>query len=246
MKRHKWLVFTAVALTASSIMLYAGRYAAYGDSKAMFMLLLDNLAFLPLQVLLVVLIIERVLSIHERSQLLQKLNMVIGTFFSELGSRLLGELTNCVRNQDEVRKRLSVNSNWTANNYRNSLLFVKTFDYKIDLSAPGLDGLREMLLDKRGLIIMLLANPNLLEHERFTDLLWAVEHLMEELAARSSLDNLPDSDRQHLAGDVQRVYALLTAEWLLYCQHLQCAYPYIFSIIVRTHPLQANPSPTVV
>ena len=29
----------------------------------------------------------------------------------------------------------------------------------------------------------------------------------------------------------------LTVQWLLYCRHLQTAYPYIFSIMMRTHPL---------
>jgi hypothetical protein len=68
---------------------------------------------------------------------------------------------------------------------------------------------------------------------------------MEELAARPSLENLPAADREHLAGDVKRVYGHLAGEWLRYARHLQQAYPYIFSILVRTHPLQPNPSATV-
>jgi len=31
-------------------------------------------------------------------------------------------------------------------------------------------------------LLGLLGNPNLLEHDSFTDLLWAVFHLMEELS----------------------------------------------------------------
>ena len=63
--------------------------------------------------------------------------------------------------------------------------------------------------------------------------------------ARSSFDGLPPSDLDHLAGDIRRVYSQLTIQWLLYCRHLQTAYPYIFSIIVRTHPLQNSPSAIV-
>jgi putative ATPase len=92
---------------------------------------------------------------------------------------------------------------------------------------------------------LMLANPNLLEHERFTDLLWAVSHLLEELTARTSLEDLPPSDVAHLAGDVRRVYSQLTLQWLLYCRHLQASYPYIFSIMARTHPLQDSPSAVV-
>ena len=77
------------------------------------------------------------------------------------------------------------------------------------------------------------------------DLLWSVSHLLEELAARDSLNELPQTDLDHIANDVRRVYSSLTVEWLFYCQHLHRAYPYIFSIVVRTHPLQESPSAVV-
>jgi hypothetical protein len=53
----------------------------------------------------------------------------------------------------------------------------------------------------------------LLEHDSFTDLLLAIFHLSEELAARDTLDGLPQSDYEHLAGDIKRAYTLLIREW---------------------------------
>ena len=44
---------------------------------------------------------------------------------------------------------------------------------------------------------------------------------------------------------ILRVYERLTAQWILYCGHLQGSYPYIFSIVSRTHPLQERPDPVV-
>ncbi|MHC4479626.1 MAG: hypothetical protein ACYS8K_05200 [Planctomycetota bacterium] len=64
-------------------------------------------------------------------------------------------------------------------------------------------------------------------------------------AARKSFEDLPDTDFEHLAGDVERVYSQLTEAWLRYCEHRQSAYPHIFSILARTHPLQEHPDPTV-
>ena len=49
--------------------------------------------------------------------------------------------------------------------------------------------LREFLLAKRPFILALLQNPSLLEHDTFTDLLWAVCHLTEELECRSDIRN---------------------------------------------------------
>ena len=52
-------------------------------------------------------------------------------------------------------------------------------------------------------MLSLLENPNLLEHDSFTDLLLAIFHLSEELAARDTLVGLPQSDYEHLAGDIK-------------------------------------------
>ncbi len=100
--------------------------------------------------------------------------------------------------------------------------------------------------DQRQFVLRLLENPNLLEHERFTDLLWAVLHVEEELEARTTLSDLHPSDRAHLEIDVRRAFNLLLAEWVLYVRHLKEDYPYLFSLVVRTHPFQAAPSAEVV
>ena len=91
----------------------------------------------------------------------------------------------------------------------------------------------------------MLSSPTLLEHDRFTDLLWAVTHLDEELAARLSFEDLPDSDLEHLAIDIQRFYDHLTSEWLDYVEHLKENYPFLYSLVLRTHPFQENPSAIV-
>jgi len=75
-----------------------------------------------------------------------------------------------------------------------------------------------------------------LEHESFTDQLWAVFHLTEELAYRSRLDDLPESDCAHINGDIKRVYLSLIIEWLAYLKHLKSDYPYLFSLALRLNP----------
>jgi len=94
-------------------------------------------------------------------------------------------------------------------------------------------------------LLGLLENPNLLEHESFTNLLWAVFHLTDELAHRSDLVKLPDTDYQHLAGDMKRVYHQLIIQWLNYMKHLKQDYPYLFSLAMRTNPFDINASVVV-
>ena len=85
----------------------------------------------------------------------------------------------------------------------------------------------------------------MLEHESFTDLLWAVFHLTEELDNRKDVTQLPDSDYDHLSGDIKRAYSLLISAWLAYMGHLKTDYPYLFSLAVRTNPFDPQASPEV-
>ncbi|MCX5676677.1 MAG: hypothetical protein NTX87_16910 [Planctomycetota bacterium] len=245
MKRYVYWLIVAAALVAASALLYGVHYCLFADWDHIVSYFFIDLAFLPIEVLLVGLIIERLLAYRERRRLLHKMNMLVGMFFSELGTRLLGLLTPCVTNRDAVRAMLSLSADWTPDRFRTALHQAASFDYRVDAARLNLAALRQTLLENRDMLVLLLGNPNLLEHERFTDLLWAVFHLMEELAARPALDGLPPSDLKHLEGDVQRVYGALAVEWLRYGRHLQRAYPYIFSVIVRTHPLQDHPSAIV-
>lgn len=96
--------------------------------------------------------------------------------------------------------------------------------------------LQDYLVDKRGFLLNLLQNSNLLEHEPFTKLLWAVFHLTEELAEREDVNCLPETDYRHLAHDMERAYTLLVSEWLTYMKHLKGEYPYLFSLAMRTNP----------
>jgi hypothetical protein len=114
------------------------------------------------------------------------------------------------------------------------------YDYSIEIEAGALNDLREFLLEKREFLLRLLENPNLLEHDKFTDMLWAITHLTEELSHRGGVYELPASDYKHLAGDVKRAYQRTIAEWLEYMEHLHASYPYLYSLAVRTNPFDPD------
>ena len=100
-------------------------------------------------------------------------------------------------------------------------------------------------MSRKPYVMNLLSNPSLLEHESFTDLMWATSHLAEELAYREDFGKLPDTDYAHLAVDIARAYRLLVAEWVHYARHLKDNYPYMYSLVVRVNPFCAHASPIV-
>ena len=237
-KRYGWFIGLAAMLLISSLSIYVAHYLIFKDSHHIFVFLLHEIAFLPIEVLLVGLILERILERRERRIRLQKLNMVIGTFFSELGNDLFRGLTQPIDNIGEAVQSLGVQGKWKAAEYNNALNFLKKFRFEINAERLDLLSLREMLASKRDLLVMLLGNPNLLENEEFTELLWSVFHLLDELWARTSLEDIPKEDLNHIVQDVRRVYRRLTREWIRYCRHLQQAYPYMFAFVVHTHPFR--------
>jgi hypothetical protein len=115
-------------------------------------------------------------------------------------------------------------------------------DYKIDSRIGDLKGLQAFLISKREFLLGLLENPNLLEHDEFTELLWAVFHLAEELSHRPTVEGLPETDYNHLSGDIRRAHRCLVREWLSHMEHLKNDYPYLFSLAVRTNPFDPNAS----
>jgi hypothetical protein len=77
---------------------------------------------------------------------------------------------------------------------------------------------------------------------RFTDLLWAVFQIKEELGMREeNLEHLPEADYLHLAGGVKRAYSHIAIEWLAYAMHLKGELS--VSLLARSadHPLQSGP-----
>ena len=161
------------------------------------------------------------------------------------GNHLIGNLICALDNRDEVFDCLTVNQSWSARDFKQARLCAANVRINAECEGVDLDKLRTFLIEKRGFLLRLLENPNLLEHDEFTDLMWAVFHLAEELEARTDIKNLPETDREHLAIDIQRVYGNLVVEWLSYLEHLKKKYPFLFSLVLRTHPFQTEPSPVV-
>jgi len=245
MRRYWNLIILAVILIAISALLYFVHYLIFRDVHHIFIYMVGDLAFLPLEVFLVVVVIERVLANREKQAIMQKLNMVVGAFFSEVGNDLLQRLLVSFEKSGDTSRHLAVKQNWSRADFNKAMAFARTVDGEADFTSLDLYGLKKFLVQKRQFLLALLENPNLLEHERFTDLLWATFHLTEELESRESLTGLPEADIKHIAGDTQRVYRQLIVEWLFYVEHLKSKYPYLFSLVARTHPFQEHPSPVI-
>lgn len=234
-KRETWQL--ALVLLLATVVLHAGHYLIFRDLRQLSFYFLLDVAFTPVSVLVLTLLVDRLLSERERAGRRHKMNMVVGVFISELGRPLLGLLRDLLAPGQELLSALEV----TTRNTEREILGIAdracSLPMNITLEPADMTALQTLLDEHEDLTLRLLANPVLLEHEDFTDVLWAVVHLGEELKARPSFDDLPPTDLAHLQGDTQRVYRRLLRQWLQYLAHLKQYYPYLFSFAVRACPL---------
>jgi hypothetical protein len=245
MKHIRWKILFGASMIGLSVTFYLIHYFIFRDANHIILYLIGDTAFVFIQVLLVTLIIDEVLALRQKRAMLEKLNIIIGSFFSEVGKELLISMSAFDPSSKRIGQDLVVTERWTLPEFIETSNRLKKYTYDIDIKRGDLDYLKQMLIKERTFLLRLLENQNLLEHDTFTNLLMAVFHLTEELESRTDVRDLPQADMKHIANDVKRVYTLLVSEWLDYMKHLKENYPYLFSFAMRTNPFDQNASPEI-
>lgn len=229
-------LITGIFLLVLSFTIYFAQIMIFNKTEDTFFYLLQDIAFIPVQILIVTIIVNELMARSEKRSMLKKMNMVIGAFFSEVGTELLRHFVTYDMNCEEMKKELAIDSIWDENRFRNAVQYVKRHNYCLSCEGGALLELKAFLASKRTFMLSLLENQNLLEHTSFTDMLWAIFHLTEELDYRKNVECLSKTDCEHVIGDIKRAYGALVEEWLLYVFHLKTDYPFIYSLVTRVNP----------
>jgi hypothetical protein len=235
-KLFNWQFKLAAGLLLLSALFYLTHYLIFRNGMTILDWFINNLAFIFINVLIVTLILQRLLEYREKEAVMKKMNMVIGTFFSEVGVEAMKMFSRMDRDLPALGKKLLVSKGWSDKDFAEAIKNISSGDVAIENIQGVLPDMKNFLLERRAFLLGLLQNPNLLEHESFTELLWAVFHLTDELAHRKTFENAAEPDLKHLDGDINRAYKLIIIHWLYYMKHLKIDYPYLFSLAVRTNP----------
>ncbi|MFA5268781.1 MAG: hypothetical protein WC379_12495 [Methanoregula sp.] len=238
----RWKLAAGIGLVALSIILYTAHFLIFQDAHHIMIYLLGDIAFIPLEVLIVTLIIDQMLESREKTQRMEKLNLVIGTFFSTTGTPLLTILSRADPCSETLRSSLVIRDSWSDKEFAAVKSTVGNYACGVKEDRLDLEAMRAFLLDNEEFMMRIVENPMIFEHESFTDLILAISHLTEELKSRASLSDLPPEDIAHLGGDCKRVYSLLVPEWVRYMEYLRSNYPYLFSLAMRKNPFDSSAS----
>jgi hypothetical protein len=225
-----------IGLLALSAVIYGCQIILFRDSRDTAFYLLQDWAFLPVQIAVVTIAVGKISGEREKRERISKTKMLASSFFSELGDELLRRLLRCAPDLSNLASALQIQPSWRAAEFRAAASAVERGTPVLRCGAEDLEDLRALLQRKRLELLVIASNPALLEHEEFTDMLWAVFHLTDELGARESLQNLPEADAEHLNLDAERVLRALLVNWLCNMDHVRAEYPYLFAMELGRSP----------
>lgn len=240
MKKYSKGIAISLGFIALSAILYSLHFYIFRDSHHIFLYLLGDIAFLPIEVLLVSVIFQKIIEDKDKKEKPKKVNMLLGVFFSESGVELMRLFIHNDKNLKQFQNVLLIKPDWTSKDFKIAIKAIKGFDFHLGFDESSLMIIMEFLSAKRNHLLMFFENPILIEHDTFTDLLLALSHVEQELSIRKDLMSTPVKDHKHIVLDIERVYKLLFVEWLQYMNHLRKCYPFLYSFSVRTNPFDPN------
>ena len=237
MKRVVNNTLLILILSISSASIYFIQIMIFHNQEDTYFYFFQDLAFIPIQVLIVTLLLNKLIKIIGDYQNRKKVNVIISAFFSELGTSIVCEFSRFNENLDEVCEIIDHSD--FKRNINDTKKKIKDFTIKIYVTADTLENLANILTSKKSYLVSMLENSSLLEHDSFTDMLWSVFHIADELQTRD-LKNLSQADLNHLSQDILRAYRLIILEWMNYMKYLNAEYPYLYDLALRKTPFNLN------
>lgn len=227
MKKCKHYIFISLVLILLSLAMFYVHYAIFGQLENTLYYSFMSICIIPINILTVTIVFEKLMERQKKIERLGKLNMLVGLFFSDVGYSLLKIFSQA----DNDIYDLTID----YNNIKSARAAFKAHKHNIIWEKIDYTELQQIVLDSKDVLSSLLSNENILEHEKFTNLLLALMHLRDELVLLRFSD-LSYDDCLHVRGDVIRVYVALTAQWIEYLEHLKVKYPYMYTGAIKLSP----------
>lgn len=229
MKKIRYYFVISFILIALSAVMFLIHYLVFGQALNTAYYSLMNLCFIPINSLVVTIILEKLIDYRAKKDRIEKINMLVGIFFTEVG----GNLMHLIIDSDKDAKNYITNFE-DLNNIKKCL---NEYDYKVDMNNIDLCSIKNILLENNNLFVTLISNENVFQHQIFTDLLMSVVHLRDEIIFMEKDDNL-ELNINHLENDVIRVYKNISIQWISYLEYLNKSYPFLYNNAIRVNPFK--------
>lgn len=201
-------------LLCASALLYAIHYLIFRDLHHLAIFGLHELAFVPLEVILVTLGLDQLVEKTHREEARSKVSIIETLYFNESGGTMLRYLASFDPDAARLRELLQVTEDWHSSDFRQAIRQLKSYPFLLDLDRIDFFGLHYHLSQRHEYYRSMLENPALTQSEAFTEMIMKIYLLWEELDGRTNLYQLPEKDRSYLAELLHEIYRELTEYWL--------------------------------
>ena len=174
-------------LLCASALLYAIHYLIFRDLHHLAIFGLHELAFVPLEVILVTLGLDQLVEKTHREEARSKVSIIETLYFNESGGTMLRYLTSFDPDAARLRELLQVTEDWHSSDFRQAIRQLKSYPFLLDLDRIDFFGLHYHLSQRHEYYRSMLENPALTQSEAFTEMIMKIYLLWEELDGRTNL-----------------------------------------------------------
>lgn len=212
-----------IILFVTSIVVYGLQMLIFKDPKTTGFYFLQDVAFMPLTIVIATVMIGAIFEEHDKKERIERTKMLTSAFFTEVGEELLQLL---VEASDSYKQMTDLFDD--VPDEAELKMHIKDMKLHVKLTSERAIELRNTLDVHYMFITINASNPALLEHEKYTDMLWSIYHLRDELKMRD-LDRMTKEERKHLEIDATRVLNNLLINWVSHVRYVQKEYPYFYA-----------------
>ena len=145
-KRLSWKLKFSILMVLLIIIIYGSNYLVLGDAEHIISYVWTHLGFIPVDILLVAFLLDEIIERKEKEAMLEKLDMLMSTFFSEVGNELINQLSTVNKYKASTENLKSI-KNWEDKDYENKLNELKSSTVDFSAIDMGLED-REEFLEK--------------------------------------------------------------------------------------------------
>lgn len=219
-----------------SAIIYLIHYLLFSNFYETLSSIILSLAYVPIGILYQTYIINKILETRERLKSEKKINVIIGSFYHEIGNQLINELIVGDNNIGAMREYFYMDDSWTPLNFERLERLLEDYICDIEFGVVEIGKLALFLDERDDFILRLITNPSLSECDRFNELLMSLLHLRDELQNKYYDNKLNECELDHVKNDLCKTYRYLVIEWVDYIKHLRDYYPFLYQKALRASP----------
>ncbi|MDO4619497.1 MAG: hypothetical protein Q4B09_02645 [Lachnospiraceae bacterium] len=200
-------------LLLMSAVVYGIQLLIFHDPNTTEFYILQDIAFLPISIAVATVVIGQYVDSREKQERREKTQMLTSTFFTEIGIELLELLLPLTTDKETVNAlldRMDIDDDKTLDELRP---VIRQSELPLKADEKSYETIRNLIIDRREILLIISSNPLLLDHEDFTKLLWALFHLLDEFRLRGTYTELSDGDLAHMEHDLEELLKLLLTSW---------------------------------